>query len=221
MDVVDERKLRETNEVDIESNAVKTSGETPCTQVIQKDDDADDEESEQSTSLTCRICLMANTKDDDRLISPCHCRGSLELVHINCLERWLDATGRTYCELCLFRFQTTSVLRHSAMASLRIWYRHPFHRRLLFSDILLCVLFIILGFTMTLICVLALEYFVHHKPQTDQQELPQIWTTASMMVFLIIVVVSSILNIFLVMRSQIIPWFRWWRHNRRVKLLIE
>ncbi|XP_059609317.1 E3 ubiquitin-protein ligase MARCHF2-like, partial [Phlebotomus argentipes] len=156
--------------------------------------------------------------DMEVLISPCHCKGSLEFVHMQCLEKWLNACGSTICELCRYQYETTSERRFGLMESLRIWYRHPLNRRLLGTDILLCFLLTIIGFGMTLICALGIHYF-KYKTQ-NQADLPETWTLGLLWVFLIIVVASYILNISLVVRSQVYPWYRWWQNNRRVKLQI-
>merc|ERR1719162_993255 len=64
-------------------------------------------------SVTCRICLLEGPSDDDPLITPCQCRGSIEHVHLGCLRHWIrgrlnlsDVSGSSYfyralpCELC-------------------------------------------------------------------------------------------------------------------------
>lgn len=62
----------------------------------------------------CRICLSEAFEDDDRLISPCSCIGSLKYIHYRCLKEWLnqkvtirEGDGYTHvswekleCELC-------------------------------------------------------------------------------------------------------------------------
>mmetsp|Transcript_34134 Transcript_34134/g.68915 ORF Transcript_34134/g.68915 Transcript_34134/m.68915 type:complete len:421 (-) Transcript_34134:114-1376(-) len=64
-------------------------------------------------SAMCRICLLEGPGDDDPLIAPCQCKGSIEYVHLGCLRHWIrgrlnlsDAPGGSYfyrplsCELC-------------------------------------------------------------------------------------------------------------------------
>merc|ERR1719410_959754 len=64
-------------------------------------------------SVQCRICLMEGPGEDDPLIVPCACRGSIEYIHLGCLRRWIrgrmnlsDASPGYYfyraflCELC-------------------------------------------------------------------------------------------------------------------------
>lgn len=55
---------------------------------------------------TCRICHCTESPSSSlvKLISPCHCSGSLKYVHHNCLQQWLDATNSQRCELCKHPF---------------------------------------------------------------------------------------------------------------------
>jgi len=61
----------------------------------------------------CRICLLEGPGEDDPLVTPCQCKGSIEYVHLACLRHWIkgrlnlsDAPGGSYffrplaCELC-------------------------------------------------------------------------------------------------------------------------
>eukprot|EP00931_Biecheleriopsis_adriatica_P028836 TRINITY_DN17194_c0_g1_i1.p1 TRINITY_DN17194_c0_g1~~TRINITY_DN17194_c0_g1_i1.p1 ORF type:complete len:375 (+),score=71.05 TRINITY_DN17194_c0_g1_i1:74-1198(+) len=65
------------------------------------------------SSTLCRICLLEGSTDDDPLIRPCQCRGSIEYVHLGCLRHWVkgrlnlaDTQEGSYfyrplpCELC-------------------------------------------------------------------------------------------------------------------------
>lgn len=58
--------------------------------------------SNQDDIPTCRICHCTESPGSGlvKLISPCHCSGSLKYVHHNCLQQWLDATNSQRCELC-------------------------------------------------------------------------------------------------------------------------
>lgn len=60
----------------------------------------------------CRICLTEGSTEDDPLIAPCSCKGSIEYVHLGCLRHWIkgrlnfseSSTSFFYrplsCELC-------------------------------------------------------------------------------------------------------------------------
>mmetsp|Transcript_14007 Transcript_14007/g.15986 ORF Transcript_14007/g.15986 Transcript_14007/m.15986 type:complete len:228 (+) Transcript_14007:359-1042(+) len=74
-----------------------------------------------SQSANCRICgegEIVGAGDDRRwqLISPCHCKGSLARVHVNCLEKWILTRPRTRntgdileCEICTSRYGVSLV----------------------------------------------------------------------------------------------------------------
>ncbi|WAR31165.1 MARH2-like protein [Mya arenaria] len=50
----------------------------------------------------CRICHEDGSKE--RLWSPCHCKGTMGMLHLSCLETWLGSSNTTRCEICHFEF---------------------------------------------------------------------------------------------------------------------
>jgi len=70
-------------------------------------------------STMCRICLQEGPCEDDPLISPCACKGSVEYIHLGCLRHWIhdrlglsDASDGSFfyrplpCELCTAIYPT-------------------------------------------------------------------------------------------------------------------
>lgn len=60
------------------------------------------------TTKFCRICYNEEL-DDDVLISPCECKGTLSCVHNKCLIGWINQRASSYdlrysCELCDQRY---------------------------------------------------------------------------------------------------------------------
>lgn len=48
------------------------------------------EKSDKEEEIRCRICLVDTNDQSNPLIkSPCKCTGSVQLIHINCLQQWL------------------------------------------------------------------------------------------------------------------------------------
>ncbi|KAF4734027.1 hypothetical protein FOZ62_024958, partial [Perkinsus olseni] len=45
---------------------------------------------EEAKKLVCKICLMEGAEDDDPMIAPCNCSGSIRYVHLSCLRRWIN-----------------------------------------------------------------------------------------------------------------------------------
>lgn len=56
------------------------------------------------SSTVCRICHEGDCVED--LISPCDCTGSMSVVHICCIEKWLSTSNSDRCEVCKYRFKT-------------------------------------------------------------------------------------------------------------------
>ncbi|XP_021704095.1 E3 ubiquitin-protein ligase MARCH3-like [Aedes aegypti] len=164
-----------------------------------------------SDSIACRICQSATEKS--RLISPCLCKGSLRYVHRDCLEHWLSRSGLTHCELCLHRFQTYTTLRYGCMESLCVWYRHPGNRSLLVSDALIYAVLSFICFILTMICILVLRFQSSHG-NTLQETL----ASTAVVCFLLLVLIVYLTNLFVLAKDHIIPWYRWWRSSRRIRL---
>lgn len=53
--------------------------------------------------LECRVCREGPT-DDRKLYAPCMCSGSILWCHQDCLEQWLNHSGKDYCELCKTKY---------------------------------------------------------------------------------------------------------------------
>jgi len=65
-------------------------------------------------SKICRVCLSNENSNDNPLISPCICSGTMKYIHIECLNHWFKNKGQIsstklatvyywdllYCELC-------------------------------------------------------------------------------------------------------------------------
>jgi hypothetical protein len=58
----------------------------------------------------CRLCYSTSEPQEEPLLSPCNCKGSMKLVHVSCLEESLTHTGRDYCDLCGFQFIVRRVI---------------------------------------------------------------------------------------------------------------
>ncbi|OQS54216.1 SUD1 [Ecytonucleospora hepatopenaei] len=47
----------------------------------------------------CKICYGVDT-ENDKLIRPCKCKGSMKYIHSLCLEEWLSSESVSSCEIC-------------------------------------------------------------------------------------------------------------------------
>ena len=39
----------------------------------------------------CKVCLCNDEAEEDPLISPCNCKGSCRMIHVNCLKTWINS----------------------------------------------------------------------------------------------------------------------------------
>lgn len=91
--------------------------------------EADDQSSPELQSAACKICMLEGSSDDDPLIAPCACNGSIRYVHLNCLRTWIrgrldlqPAERGSYfcrqlqCELCNASYPAVVQRRASAAA---------------------------------------------------------------------------------------------------------
>ena len=51
----------------------------------------------------CRICY--STGDLQSLITPCDCSGTMGILHQQCLERWLEISNTSKCEICQHEYE--------------------------------------------------------------------------------------------------------------------
>jgi len=54
----------------------------------------------QKDQKTCRICSDDTCSYGDKWIRPCHCKGSVEWVHLLCLKQWFTHSNKMSCEIC-------------------------------------------------------------------------------------------------------------------------
>ncbi|XP_072383997.1 uncharacterized protein [Diabrotica undecimpunctata] len=76
-----------------------------------------------SADHMCRICHGGESIDD--LLMPCRCRGTVALVHLKCLERWLKDSQHSHCELCMHHYKIEKSPRYSLIRSIFAYLRSP------------------------------------------------------------------------------------------------
>ncbi|KAJ0178671.1 hypothetical protein K1T71_005446 [Dendrolimus kikuchii] len=83
----------------------------------------EDRASDHSLEDMCRICHGGGglTAELGQLISACACRGTVGMVHVKCLERWLTESGKSRCELCGTRYATRRLHRYGVPRALVMW----------------------------------------------------------------------------------------------------
>jgi len=74
-----------------------------------------DDEKNQSEPSICRFCLESNNEED--LIVPCRCSGSMKFVHRYCLQEWrsqdVNSNNFIRCNQCLFEYELIDKISNS------------------------------------------------------------------------------------------------------------
>ncbi|KAH8358075.1 hypothetical protein KR084_001870, partial [Drosophila pseudotakahashii] len=167
-------------------------------------------------SLVCRICH--NADNPEQLVSPCLCKGSLTYVHVHCLERWISTSRCTTCELCQFQYNTEQTLRYTCLQSLRLWYSRAMSRRALQEDCQMFSLLTLVAFGIIGTLLVGIQYYALH---THSWGLSKLWTKSWMLFFLFMTITVYFANIYMLIKSQLTPWYRWWQSARDIKLILE
>lgn len=61
------------------------------------------EDSEKQEEAICRFC-QCEGNEDNQLVHPCKCKGSVKWVHRECLREWLRQSRKMRCELCGYSY---------------------------------------------------------------------------------------------------------------------
>ncbi|EEC19943.1 membrane-associated RING finger containing protein, putative [Ixodes scapularis] len=70
-------------------------------------DGSENETSSMGEVSMCRICFRGARAGN--LLSPCNCKGTIGLVHKECLEEWLSRRNTDECNICSFQFKVPSL----------------------------------------------------------------------------------------------------------------
>ncbi|XP_011254092.1 E3 ubiquitin-protein ligase MARCH3 [Camponotus floridanus] len=147
------------------------------------------------------------------LISACKCRGTVALVHTECLERWLTESGRARCELCGYRYATKRVRRYSLFRSVVIWFHTVIATRQMLLDIGYLAMTTPVATFSCYVCVLALKTLLRN----GFYEIP--WMIVAMLPTCLLTLIAYWRWIITLGRLHGHRWRRYWRSNFVIRLI--
>merc|ERR1711874_391708 len=159
------------------------------------------------SGLFCRICHCGEG-EGERLISPCHCSGSVGLVHRSCIEKWLSSVNKDTCELCQQKYR---VSRHSRPFS--SWLLTPAvgdDQRNLMGDTVCFLLLTPLTTISAYLCASGASYYFQ---QIKKSEAVGLLALASMLIFIYLI------WLLLTIRYHFQVWFKWRINNQDIRLV--
>ncbi|KAK3594813.1 hypothetical protein CHS0354_002851 [Potamilus streckersoni] len=155
-----------------------------------------------SEEIICRICHEGD--QDEELISPCLCAGSMGMLHISCLEQWLGSSNTTKCEICQYQFCLKRYPRPLK------WYLHEpslkKESKRFVRNLLLMIFFGILAVLITVICLVWSAIFIQER---------RILESTSLIMFVIIVDTLYGLGFFFGLQQNL-HLMRRWQHDHQV-----
>ncbi|XP_076629975.1 E3 ubiquitin-protein ligase MARCHF3 [Colletes latitarsis] len=147
------------------------------------------------------------------LVSACKCRGTVALVHADCLERWLTESGHTRCELCGYKYVTKRVPRHNIFRSVAIWFNTVIVTRQMLLDILYLVVTTPLALFSCYVCALAMTMLL----KNGLRDIP--WMIVAMLPTCGLTLVAYWGWVITLVRLHGRRWRRYWRNNFVIRLV--
>ncbi|XP_025829978.1 E3 ubiquitin-protein ligase MARCH8-like [Agrilus planipennis] len=167
----------------------------------------------------CRICHGG--KSFAELLSPCKCKGSIALAHLECLEHWLRESGNSHCELCQHHFQIIREPKYSIPMSVLVFLRNPGEQygAEMALDMVAFLFYTPLTVFTTYLLMLICENYTKTTMQNEKS------VGAHLMVFASIFGMAAIdftysSWIMLVFQKYIDAWRSWYRTNCNLKLIL-
>ncbi|KAF7995207.1 hypothetical protein HCN44_004679 [Aphidius gifuensis] len=212
-------------------------------QVEKKSVSIEKDDSNLSTTDICRICHMGNfpvvtvptslwewpkqnvQRNNSQtstlssyaylgpLVSVCKCRGTVALVHSECLERWLTESGNTRCELCGYKYLTKRVPRHGLFRSVWIWFNTVVATRRMMFDIMYLVVTTPIALFAIYVCSLTMRMILN----TGFNEIP--WMIVVLLPTCSLTLAAYWCWLVTLGRLHGRQWRRFWRNNFVVRLL--
>ncbi|RLU26906.1 hypothetical protein DMN91_000704 [Ooceraea biroi] len=147
------------------------------------------------------------------LISACKCRGTVALVHVECLERWLTESGRARCELCGYKYATKRVPRYSLFRGIVIWFHAVIATRQMLLDIGYLLMTTPVAAFSCYVCALTLKMMLRN----GFYEIP--WMIVAMLPTCLLTLIAYWRWIITLGRLHGHRWRRYWRNNFVVRLI--
>ncbi|CAN7989240.1 unnamed protein product [Ixodes hexagonus] len=163
-----------------------------------------------SSGPICRICHEG--EQQEALVSVCKCSGTMGLLHVSCLERWLSNRNTDRCEICQHRFPMATA---DAPGKFSEWVcGSSDHRRIqktLVGDLMCFLLLTPVAAISTYLCV---------RGATRQVLADHIWEAASLVTLAALLVAAYTAWSFLTVRFHYRSFLVWRKRNRSTRIVV-
>ncbi|XP_060528073.1 uncharacterized protein LOC132703049 isoform X2 [Cylas formicarius] len=171
-----------------------------------------------SAEFICRICHGGESMNE--LLTPCRCRGTVALVHLECLERWLKESNHSNCELCQHHYQIVREPKYSIPWSILVFLRHPGdHLRDIIVDSLSFIVYTPSAIASTYLLMMICEALV-------QSKLVAIGSISSHIIALSAVFGMAAIDftysswLIVSLQKHIEAWRTWYKAHSQIKIIL-
>ena len=156
---------------------------------------------------TCRICHCSESPSSGglvKLISPCHCSGSLKYVHHGCLQQWLDATNSQRCELCKHPFSMS--IKYKPLYKWRSLNASPSERRKLICNSVINLV--------SMVCIFWSIYVLIERAALDARHGQIDWSFYVKISVVTIGLIIGVIFLFVQLKLYLSIFMKWRQSNR-------
>ncbi|KAI5719399.1 hypothetical protein M8J76_009658 [Diaphorina citri] len=156
----------------------------------------------------CSICLDETKKETVRTVCTCH-----RLVHLSCLEKWLEASRSNQCEICKQKFQIRIEKRYSKPISVIVWLTTVCSKKTLLSDL---VQFFSIGF------LIALGIFIIIKSFNERQNVDitsRLISAFGASVMVLIIGTAYGICCYVAFKQYRMTWYNWYLRCNKVTIV--
>ncbi|KAK0175542.1 hypothetical protein PV327_009285 [Microctonus hyperodae] len=163
------------------------------------------------STFICRICHEGNNNEE--LVDPCECSGTVAFVHVSCLEKWLATSNTRHCDLCNYEFTIEKKNKLFTRQSFHNWFNSTLNDnpRILICDTL-CLLFL------TPMCVVAMYLCglgaVAYGPN-------RFWESVGLISLNIILLITYLAWLIVTIRFHLKSWKQWCESDSETKIIIN
>ncbi|XP_015124409.1 E3 ubiquitin-protein ligase MARCH3-like [Diachasma alloeum] len=147
-------------------------------------------------------------------------QGTMGAVHQPCLERWLEESNRSSCEVCGFAFDVERTPRHQPLHSLLIFIKKsPGDLQISIRppkiDLIRCLALTTMTLAAIYIFIVAGDFY---SSDNFDNFPPAKWTNYSLIFLIFLIVFSYFIWIFWTLDYQKNVWYWWWQKTSTVRM---
>lgn len=170
-----------------------------------------------TNSRFCRICHDSDS--NEKLESPCLCKGTLGLIHLSCLETWLQESNTNSCEICGFIYLTVRTPKYRPLESFCVWLRYPNNladgRNICFDTCSFVILTPLAVLASHLCFKGAMFYF-----ERDFTDFPTAkWTAIGLFALMATLLLAYHVWLLIICKHHIKAWHQWYRLENVVRVV--